>query len=174
MLPHVFQLQLEFVPHVTVHVRQLLRQMHIYFWVSGRNRQTLPQHMQSRLRRCSVSHLKRTYRVLHEYMIEERQKTQRNEIARTFIANQCSHSQHHATLLGNVGIKKTPNARANTQRKFRWYNGNRFYRNPKQTNINDNEANLTTDTHESAQNCWNIIKEKQRRRVEHMHNKPIL
>ena len=65
---------------------------------------TLPQHMQSRLHRCSVSHLRRTYRVLHEHMFEKRQKTQRNKIARSLIANDCSHlcartaqhSLHHA------------------------------------------------------------------------------
>ena len=46
------------------------------------------QHMQSRLTRCHLSHLKRTYHVLLEHMVEEKQKTQRNEMVRSLIANE--------------------------------------------------------------------------------------
>ena len=49
------------------------------------------QHMQSRLTRCHLSHLKRTYHVLHEHMVEER-KTQRNEKVRSLIANESRNS----------------------------------------------------------------------------------
>ena len=47
---------------------------------------------QTALNRCPVSHLRRTYRVLHEHMFEERQKPQRNETARSLVANESSRS----------------------------------------------------------------------------------
>ena len=118
----------------------------------------LPQHMQSRLHRCSVSHLKRTYRVFHELMFEEWQNTQRNEIARSLIASECSHSCHQtaqhllccATRLGTECIGKLQ-THAQSRNRICRCNVSMFETNPKHTHVNKNEINLATDTHHSSQ-----------------------
>ena len=129
--PHVATrrtLQLEFVPYASDHVRRLFRQRHILLPVVWSQPSPLPQHMQSSVNRCSVSHLRRTYRVLHEHMFEERQKTRRNEFGKSLIANESSHScsqtaqhsVHHSTLVATECIQKTPTPKvpAMTQRNF--------------------------------------------------------
>ena len=116
----------DLVPYYSVHVGKLLAHLHIYFRWSGRSWRHCHNACNHVSFWYSVFHPRRTYGVLHEHTSEERQKMQRKDIGWSSIANESSHScpqtaEHlpqHATLLGTVGIQKTPNARALMQRNF--------------------------------------------------------
>ena len=110
---HVVQLQEELLPYFSVHVGGLLGQLHIYWRVSGRNWRTCHTRNHAS-NNASVSHPRRTDRVLHGQKFQELPKKQRNEIVKSLIAIEYAHSRtkiaqqlpHHATPFAKGCIQK--------------------------------------------------------------------
>ena len=111
---HVVHLQVELVPNFSVHAGGLLGQLHIYLRVSDRNWRPCQITRNRASINASLSHTRRTDRFLHEYMLEELQKTQRNEKVKSLIAIEYAHLRtkiaqqlpHHATPFAKGCIQK--------------------------------------------------------------------
>ena len=121
--------------------------------------------MQSSLNRCSVSHLKRTYRVFHEHTIEERQKTQRNEIViidrkRIFslVSQRCRTRATSRNTARNGGHPEDSKRTRNHATEFRRHNVNLFVT-PK-TNEQRRQRGKPQNKH--TQLCTKLLKQQER------------
>ena len=119
MSRHVVQLRLDVVPYFSVQVSNLPGQIHIYMRVSGRNRHTC----HNTCNHASIDGFCQTRNELTVFSantcLKDGTKTQRNEIVRSLIAIDYSHSRtktaqqslHHGRPFATEAIQKNPNAR---------------------------------------------------------------